>query len=108
LDVRRLNATDAEEMNVILVADNRRLRQSLQHVFGLVRARLGKRDLALDEIKNALNATKELGVGRLILAIELQPDQSRAGIEEKIARVLDAHFVPPPAVQEGTADARHD
>lgn len=92
LEARRRFEAEPEAVYLEAVSDNRRLRRSLVDVFHMIGAQLNKKHRALDIIKKALEATKPIGQGRGILAIEVTPASTRADLEEHVRKVLDVHF----------------
>lgn len=96
LTVRRRCETHGDQAMIEAVADNRRLRNTLQGLFGRIKSGPFPKASRVDLCKliaGTLAAVKEPGVGRRIMAISLADDVTREQAEEYVTRQLDEYYV---------------
>lgn len=95
IEARRLASTDEEQAIVDAIADNRRLRQCLQGMFGRIHSAPIPKGIRKDwcnVIAVALKVTKELGIGRRILAIQVGDDATRDDLVAAATAQIDLHL----------------
>jgi hypothetical protein len=92
LDVHRRFLVSGEQFTIEVVAANRLLRNALVKAHGCLLKLGGKHAIGLDMIRGTLGATKEPGIGRHIITMEVTAGKTREQLDEEIRVVLDAYF----------------
>lgn len=96
LEMRRKAALPGgdERLAVEAIADNRRLRNTLVHIYNQIRARkpAGWPDQVMQAAERTLAAVRPFGEGRRIMAIQIGKDEPRESVEAIVAELLDAHY----------------
>ncbi len=95
LIVRRRAASGDENVAVECISDARRLRSVLADLFELIKIAdipVASREAALQKIRNAVLARRELGKGRKILAVEVYDHNTKAELTAKVLELLESMF----------------
>lgn len=92
LEVHKRYLVSGEAFTLGAIMANRVLRNALNVARGILREVRGRHEPMLTKIDAVLKGTKEPGLGRHILMLEVVPGKDREALEAEVAVVLDAYF----------------
>lgn len=92
IEVNRRFLVSGEQFTIETVVANRLLRNGLAMAHGIIRKHVGRKHAGLKMIEGTLGATKEAGVGRHIIVMEVTAGKTREQLDEELRVVLDAYF----------------